>query len=88
MKILESMARDGVEQVVALNDPSCGLSGFLVIHDTTRGPAGGDSDLPLPDGRGRPRRRFPTGECDDVQRGGGLPWSIATPNAYWTSCRI
>ncbi len=41
MKILESMARDGVEQVVALNDPSCGLSGFLVIHDTTRGPAGG-----------------------------------------------
>ena len=41
MKILESMARDGVEQVVALNDPSCGLSGFLVIHDTTRGPAAG-----------------------------------------------
>ena len=41
MKLLESMARDGFEQVVALSDPSCGLSGFLVIHDTTRGPAAG-----------------------------------------------
>jgi leucine dehydrogenase len=29
------------EQVVALNDRSCGLSGFIVIHDTTRGPAAG-----------------------------------------------
>ena len=41
MKILEGMAQGGFEQVVALNDASCGLSGFLVIHDTTRGPAAG-----------------------------------------------
>jgi leucine dehydrogenase len=35
------MAQGGFEQVIALNDPSCGLTGFMVIHDTTRGPAAG-----------------------------------------------
>jgi leucine dehydrogenase len=29
------------EQVIALNDRACGLSGFMVLHDTTRGPATG-----------------------------------------------
>lgn len=28
-----------LEQIVAVNDPATGLSGFIVIHDTTRGPA-------------------------------------------------
>ena len=41
MKILEGMVRGRFEQVVALNDSSCGLSGFLLNHDTTRGPAAG-----------------------------------------------
>ena len=41
MKILDTMAREGFEEVVALCDPSCGLAGFMVLHDTTRGPATG-----------------------------------------------
>jgi leucine dehydrogenase len=41
MKILANMAAGGFEEVVALSDPSCGLSGFMIIHDTTRGPAAG-----------------------------------------------
>lgn len=40
-KIFDAMAQDGFEQVIALCDPSCGLAGFMVIHDTTRGPAAG-----------------------------------------------
>ncbi len=47
-----------VEQVVAINDPSTGLLGFIVIHDTTRGPGLGgcrlrpyaDADAALRDG--------------------------------------
>jgi leucine dehydrogenase len=46
------------EQVIALHDRSCGLSGFMVIHDTSRGPAAGgirlyhyrDEDEALTDG--------------------------------------
>lgn len=34
-----------LEQVVAVNDPATGLSGFIVIHDTTRGPAIGGCRL-------------------------------------------
>jgi leucine dehydrogenase len=34
-------AEGDFEQVIALNDRSCGLSGFMVIHNTTRGPAAG-----------------------------------------------
>jgi leucine dehydrogenase len=41
MKLLDLMAEEGFEQVVALNDPSCGLAGFMVLHDTSRGPATG-----------------------------------------------
>jgi leucine dehydrogenase len=29
------------EQVIALNDRDCGLAGFMVLHDTSRGPASG-----------------------------------------------
>ena len=39
--VLEGMGKDGFEQVVALSDPACGLSGFMVLHDTSRGPAAG-----------------------------------------------
>lgn len=35
------MSREGFEQVVALSDPSCGLAGFIVVHNTARGPAAG-----------------------------------------------
>jgi leucine dehydrogenase len=31
----------GFEQVIALSDRGCGLSGFMVLHDTSRGPAAG-----------------------------------------------
>jgi leucine dehydrogenase len=41
MKLLDLMAEEGFEQVVALSDPSCGLAGFMVLHDTSRGPAAG-----------------------------------------------
>ena len=41
MKILDLMAEEGFEQVIALSDPSCGLAGFMVLHDTSRGPATG-----------------------------------------------
>jgi leucine dehydrogenase len=35
------MREQGFEQVIALSDRACGLSGFMVIHDTSRGPAAG-----------------------------------------------
>ncbi|MFQ5790191.1 MAG: Glu/Leu/Phe/Val dehydrogenase dimerization domain-containing protein [Acidobacteriota bacterium] len=41
MKILETMAREGFEEILALHDPSCGLAGFMLLHDTSRGPAAG-----------------------------------------------
>ena len=41
MKILDSMSHEGFEQIIALSDPSCGLAGYILIHDTSRGPAAG-----------------------------------------------
>jgi leucine dehydrogenase len=42
MDLLARMREEGdFEQVIALNDRSCGLSGFIVLHDTSRGPASG-----------------------------------------------
>jgi len=42
MNLLARMRDEGdFEQVIALNDRSCGLSGFMVLHDTSRGPASG-----------------------------------------------
>ncbi len=37
--ILEKMFADDYEQVIAFQNKACGLRGFLVIHDTTLGPA-------------------------------------------------
>lgn len=45
MDILDAMRGHELEQVVAVNDPATGLSGFIVIHDTTRGPAIGGCRL-------------------------------------------
>ncbi len=39
MTLLEAMRRHDFEQVIALNNNASGLRGFIVIHDTTRGPA-------------------------------------------------
>lgn len=40
--LLERMSSEGgFEQVIALREPTCGLRGFVVIHDTSRGPATG-----------------------------------------------
>jgi len=42
MNLLSRMREEGdFEQVIALNDRACGLSGFMVLHDTSRGPASG-----------------------------------------------
>ena len=41
VQILDAMARGGFEEVVALNEPSSNLRGFLGIHDTSRGAAFG-----------------------------------------------
>jgi len=39
--VLEAMAREGFEEVVALVDRETGLRGFLGLHDTSRGPGFG-----------------------------------------------
>jgi leucine dehydrogenase len=39
--LLDAMAREGFEEVLALHDRRSGLRAFLAIHDTTRGPAFG-----------------------------------------------
>jgi leucine dehydrogenase len=39
--ILEAMAREGFEEVVALHDARSGLRAFLAIHDSSAGPAFG-----------------------------------------------
>ncbi len=41
LNLLARMRYEGFEQVIALSDRDSGLSGFLVIHDTSRGPAAG-----------------------------------------------
>jgi leucine dehydrogenase len=45
LDLLETMRAHSLEQVVAVNDPATGLSGYIVIHDTTRGPAIGGCRL-------------------------------------------
>ncbi len=50
MDLLQVMMERGLEEVVAVSDPASGLIGFIVIHDTTRGPAiGGCRFLPYAD---------------------------------------
>ncbi len=39
MTLLNAMQAHDYEQVIALNNNASGLRGFIVIHDTTRGPA-------------------------------------------------
>ena len=39
--LLDAMAREGFEEVMAIHDARCGLRAFLGIHDTSRGPAFG-----------------------------------------------
>ncbi|MEM8711059.1 MAG: Glu/Leu/Phe/Val dehydrogenase dimerization domain-containing protein [Planctomycetota bacterium] len=39
--ILDAMAREGFEEVVAIHDRRSGLRGFVGVHDTVRGPAFG-----------------------------------------------
>ncbi len=39
--LLDAMAREGFEEVVAIHDGRSGLRAFLAIHDTSRGPAFG-----------------------------------------------
>ena len=39
--ILDAMAREGFEDVIALHDRRSGLRGFLGLHDTSAGPAFG-----------------------------------------------
>ena len=41
MHLLDAMAREGFEEVIALNDRESGLRGYIAIHDTTQGPAFG-----------------------------------------------
>lgn len=45
MDLLAAMQRAEVEQIVAVNDPHSGLLGFIVIHDTGRGPGIGGCRL-------------------------------------------
>jgi len=39
--ILDAMAREGFEELIAINDRKSGLRAFLGVHDTVRGPAFG-----------------------------------------------
>jgi len=39
--VLDAMAREGFEELLALHDRASGLRAFLAIHDTVRGPAFG-----------------------------------------------
>jgi leucine dehydrogenase len=45
MKLLEAMTKHDYEQVIALNNNASGLRGFIVIHDTTLGPALGGTRI-------------------------------------------
>lgn len=45
LETLSLMQTHGLEQVVGVHDPSTGLLGYVVIHDTTRGPAIGGTRL-------------------------------------------
>lgn len=58
MDLLAAMQAANVEQIVAVNDPATGLLGFIVLHDTGRGPGIGgcrfdtypDAEAALKDG--------------------------------------
>ena len=41
VEILDALARQGFEEVIALHDPGSGLRAFLALHDTSAGPAFG-----------------------------------------------
>jgi leucine dehydrogenase len=79
MKMLGLMAKGGFEQVIALHDPSCGLAGFVVIHDTARGPAAGgirlypyqDEEEALADGFRLARAMTFKAAASDLPVGGG-----------------
>lgn len=45
MDLFKLMLDHDLEQIVAVSDPATGLRGFIVIHDTTRGPAIGGCRL-------------------------------------------
>ncbi len=50
MDLLQTMRAHDLEEVVAIYDPATGLLGYVVIHDTTRGPGiGGIRLVPYPD---------------------------------------
>ena len=42
--ILDAMAREGFEEVIAFHDRATGLRGFLGIHDSSRGRAFASGD--------------------------------------------
>lgn len=79
MKILDSMSQEGFEQIIALSDPACGLAGYMLIHDTTRGPAAGgirlyhyqSEDLALADGFRLARAMTFKAAAADLPVGGG-----------------
>jgi leucine dehydrogenase len=41
VEILDVLARQGFEELIAINDPGSGLRAFLAVHDTSVGPAFG-----------------------------------------------
>lgn len=41
LHVLDALAREGFEEVLALHDAASGLRAFLALHDTSRGPAFG-----------------------------------------------
>ena len=45
MAIFERINTAGHEQVIYINDPSCGLKAIIAIHDTTLGPALGGTRM-------------------------------------------
>ena len=79
MKILDSMSHEGFEQIIALSDPSCGLAGYMLIHDTSRGPAAGgirlfpyqSEDFALADGFRLARAMTLKAAAADLPVGGG-----------------
>jgi leucine dehydrogenase len=78
----------GFEQVVALNDPTCGLRGFVVIHDTSRGPAAGgirvypyeSEDQALSDGFRLARAMTFKAAAADLPVGGGKIVLMESPD--------
>mgnify|MGYP000007312652 CR=1 FL=1 len=79
MKLLEAMRAYDYEQVIVLNNNASGLRGFIVIHDTTRGPALGgirvrpyaDEEEALTDGLRLARAMSYKAAMADLPCGGG-----------------